>query len=158
MQEVKGGKIPFLLRYRMHVYENSPQILFRNRVILGLKALTKLQRTTDIMDRTKLLVIKEPRECICPCSYKLASSRRKSVTFGWLQRGFELFVFCCGVQCNSRSAEDIYSLTCFGILVSLTDAGVHQVMGGHWLRDSAICTQVTSQFLLKKPEAESTWC
>lgn len=81
MQVVRGMEIPFLLRYRMHVYQNSSQIPFRNRDILGLKELTELRRMTDITDRTKLRMIKELSKCVYPCGYKL-TSRRKSVVSG----------------------------------------------------------------------------
>lgn len=57
---VEGRGIPFLLRYRMHVYQNSPQIPLGNIDILCVKELTELQRVTDITDRTKLRVMKEP--------------------------------------------------------------------------------------------------
>lgn len=76
MQVVRGVEIPFLLRYRMHVYQNSSQIPFRNRDILGLRELTELQRMTDITDRTKLRMIKEPSKYVYPCGYKLTSSRK----------------------------------------------------------------------------------
>lgn len=84
MQVVRGAEIPFLLRYRMHVYQNSSQIPFRNRDILGLKELTELRKMTDITDRTKLRMIKEPSKCVSPSGSKL-TSRRKSGVGWWAQ-------------------------------------------------------------------------
>lgn len=92
----------------MHVYQNSSQIPFRNKDISGLKELTKLQRLTDITDRTKLWMIKEPRKCLYSYDYKLASSRRKSVFFGLHRAGIK-WVNRQG-RCPGRLHREVWNL------------------------------------------------